>query len=224
MLARSWDPGARLRPEGGGGKAPMPQRKRARRSARNAAGRHRRPDTRIEAAIRLVRGERVLLDVDLADLYEVPTRALVQATKRNVSRFPSDFMFQLTPRESAHLRSQNVISSARGQHGGRRYRPYVFTEQGVAMLSSVLRSQRAAIVNVAIMRAFVRLRRMLTEHADLAARLDELEYRYDAQFTNVFEIIRRLLRPPAPPARIGFRATKPSGDEPARAMMPRETD
>lgn len=123
----------------------------------------------------------MLLDVDLASLYEVSTRALVQATKRNKSRFPSDFMFQLTARESAHLRSQNVISSARGQHGGRRYRPYVFTEQGVAMLSSVLRSRRAAMVNVAIMRVFVRLRRMLAEHADLAARLDELEHRYDAQ-------------------------------------------
>ena len=161
----------------------------------------------------------MLLDVDLASLYEVSTRALVQATKRNTSRFPSDFMFQLTARESAHLRSQNVISSAWGQHGGRRYRPYVFTEQGVAMLSSVLRSRRAAMVNVAIMRVFVRLRRMLAEHADLAARLDELEHRYDAQFTNVFEIIRRLLRPPAPPARIGFRATKPPR-EPAGAMTP----
>ena len=164
----------------------------------------------------------MLLDVDLASLYEVSTRALVQATKRNKSRFPSDFMFQLTARESAHLRSQNVISSARGQHGGRRYRPYVFTEQGVAMLSSVLRSRRAAMVNVAIMRVFVRLRRMLAEHADLAARLDELEHRYDAQFTNVFEIIRRLLRPPAPPARIGFRATKPPLGEPAGAMTPGE--
>jgi hypothetical protein len=175
-------------------------------------------------AIRLVRGERVLLDIDLAALYQVPTRALVQATKRNPSRFPPDFMFQLTLRESTHLRSQNVISNARGQHGGRRYRPYVFTEQGVAMLSSVLRSRRAAAVNVAIMRAFVRLRLMLIEHKDLAARLDELRYRYDAQFANVFEMIRRLQRPTAPPARIGFRAATSSRTGTVESTTPPGTD
>jgi len=185
-------------------------------SLTKAPARRTRPDIQVDTAIRCVRGERVLLDVHLAELYGVSTRALVQATKRNASRFPPDFMFQLTPRESAHLRSQNVISSARGQHGGRRYRPYVFTEQGVAMLSSVLRSRRAAIVNVVIMRAFVRLRRMLAGHEDLAARLDEIEHRYDAQFENVFEIIRRLLRPPASPTRIGFRpASRVRDDSPA---------
>jgi hypothetical protein len=174
--------------------------------------------------IRLVRGERVLLDVDLAALYQVSTRALVQATKRNPARFPPDFMFQLTLRESAHLRSQNVISSARHRHGGRRYRPYVFTEQGVAMLSSVLRSRRAANVNVVIMRAFVRLRRMLIEHKDLAAKLDALQYRYDAQFANVFEMIRRLRRSPAPPARIGFRAATSSKASTVEATTPPGTD
>jgi ORF6N domain len=185
----------------------MAKRKRALRSARRTP-RRRSPRTQVEAAIRSVRGERVVLDVDLAELYGVSTRALVQATKRNASRFPSDFMFQLTPQEAKHLRSQNVISSARGGHGGRRYRPFVFTEQGVAMLSSVLRSHHAAIVNVAIMRAFVRLRQIFATHDDLAARIDELEHRYDAQFTNVFDMVRRLLRAPAPPARIGFRPTK----------------
>jgi hypothetical protein len=113
-----------------------------------------------------------------------------------------------------------VISSAQHQHGGRRYRPYVFTEQGVAMLSSVLRSRRAANVNVVIMRAFVRLRRMLIEHKDLAAKLDALQYRYDAQFANVFEMIRRLQRPPAPPARIGFRAATSSRTGAVEATTP----
>lgn len=188
----------------------MAQPKRARQPVQKALRLRSVPDIRLETAIRSVRGERVLLDVDLAGLYGVPTRALLQATKRNASRFPPDFMFQLTRRESADLRSQNVISSASGRHGGRRYRPYVFTEQGVAMLSSVLRSRRAATVNVAIMRAFVRLRRMLAAHEDLLTRIDELEHRYDAQFTSVFDIIRRLLRPPAPPGRIGFRTAPPS--------------
>jgi len=201
----------------------MPARKRVRRPGANTVIRQHRAGVRIDAAIRLVRGQRVLLDVDLADLYEVPTRALVQATKRNASRFPADFMFQLTPRESADLRSQTVISSARGRHGGRRYRSYVFTEQGVAMLSSVLRSRRAVAVNVAIMRAFVRLRRVLAEHEDLAARLDELEQRYDAQFSDVFAILRRMLRPPPAPARIGFRTSQPTPDERA-ATTPRGTN
>jgi hypothetical protein len=183
----------------------MAQRTRALRSARTTRRRRRGPDIRVETAIRFVRGERVLLDVDLAALYQVSTRALIQATKRNASRFPSDFMFRLTPQESENLRSQNVISSSRGRHGGRRYLHHVFTEQGVAMLSGVLRSRRAVAVNIAIMRAFVRLRRLLAAHEDLAARIDELEERYDAQFANVFEIVRRILRDPPPPARIGFR-------------------
>ena len=123
------------------------------------------PD-QIARRILLLRGQRVLLDRDLADLYDVPTKALNQAVRRNRSRFPEDFMFQLTPDEAANLKSQSVTSSQ--EHGGRRHVPYAFTEQGVAMLSSVLRSPRAIAVNIGIMRAFVRLRQMLATHADLA--------------------------------------------------------
>jgi hypothetical protein len=151
----------------------------------------------------------VLLDADLAILYNVSTRELVQATKRNASRFPFDFMFQLTPEEYAALRSQTVISNSRVARGGRRYCPYAFTEHGVAMLSSVLRSQRAVQVNIEIMRAFVRLRRILAAHADLAARLDELEERYDARFKTVFDAIRSLMTPVSRTRRrIGFRVMK----------------
>ena len=144
-----------------------------------------------------------MLDQDLADLYSVATRVLVQGVKRNIERFPSDFMFRLTDQEFKDLRSQSVISST---WGGRRYPPYAFTEQGVAMLSSVLKSQRAIQANIEIMRAFVRLRRMLAESAELARRLDELEKKYDAQFKLVFEAIRELMAPPeSPKDRIGFR-------------------
>jgi hypothetical protein len=172
---------------------------------RHLAG-HLPPD---RVPIRLIRGERVLLDADLAILYAVPTKALVQATKRNADRFPSDFMFQLTRREHAGLRSQIVTSKNGGRRGGRRSPPYAFTEQGVAMLSSVLRSSRAVAVNVEIMRAFVRLRRLMAAHADLAQRLDALEQRYDGHFRVVFNAIRRLMAvPPAPARRIGFGTTK----------------
>lgn len=161
------------------------------------------PVERIEKAIFLIRGQKVMLDQDLAELYAVATRVLVQAVKRNIERFPSDFMFQLTGQEFKDLRSQSVISSS---WGGRRYPPYAFTEQGVAMLSSVLKSQRAIHANIEIMRAFVRLRRMLAESAELARRLDELERKYDAQFKLVFDAIRELMAPPEPPKnRIGFR-------------------
>lgn len=160
------------------------------------------PVERIEQAILRIRGHNVMLDQDLAQLYEVETRALVQAVKRNVERFPEDFMFQLTPEEFNILRSQSVTSS---QWGGRRYPPYAFTEQGVAMLSSVLRSKRAVRVNVEIMRAFVRLRRLLASHADLQRKLDELEKKYDEKFRVVFEAIRQLMAPPTQRrARIGF--------------------
>jgi hypothetical protein len=159
----------------------------------------------VERHILLVRGERVMLDADLAVLYEVETRALVQAVKRNRDRFPADFMFQLTDAEAAILRSQSVTSSA--GHGGRRFTPYAFTEQGVAMLSSVLRSGRAVRVNVEIMRAFVRLRTMLAGNADLARKLDALERKYDAQFKVVFDAIRELMAPPSKARRsIGFRS------------------
>ena len=164
---------------------------------------------RIESRILLIRGSRVMLDADLAILYGVTTGALVQAVKRNRSRFPEDFMFQLTRQEFANLRSQIVISSlATGRnYGGRRYAPYAFTEQGVAMLSSVLRSARAIRVNVEIMRAFVRLRQLLSANADLAQKLDELEKRYDRQFKIVFDAIRELMEPAEKPQKqIGFRA------------------
>jgi len=175
------------------------------------------PAGRIEQSILLYRGHRVMLDADLAVLYEVPTRVLVQAVTRNRERFPEDFMFRLSPDEFAILKSQIGISSS---WGGRRYPPYAFTEQGVAMLSSVLRSKRAIQVNIAIMRAFVRLREILSTHADLARRLDDLERKYDVQFKVVFDAIRELMAPPAASRRprIGFRGatTRPSSSPPGR--------
>jgi ORF6N domain-containing protein len=160
------------------------------------------PAERIESRIFMLRGHKVMLSPDLAELYEVEPRALVQAVKRNIERFPADFMFQLNAREFEHLKSQFVISSWGGL---RRAAPYAFTEQGVAMLSSVLRSKRAVLVNVEIMRAFVRLRQMLAAHADLARKLAALEKRYDAQFKVVFEAIRELMTPlPEKKRPIGF--------------------
>lgn len=157
-----------------------------------------------------VRGQRVMFDSDLADLYGVANKALLQAVKRNSNRFPSDFMFQLNKQEVAALRSQIVTSKG---PGGRRYAPYVFTEQGVAMLSSVLRSERAALVNVEIIRAFVRLRQLLAENADLARRLDELERKYDSQFRAVFDAIRELMRADSERSRrtIGFTSWDSAG-------------
>lgn len=159
---------------------------------------------RILRLIILVRRQKVIVDSDLASLYRVSTSALVQAVKRNLARFPGDFMFQLSRSEFAALISQNVISNGRG---GRRSSPYVFTEQGVAMLSTVLRSPRAVAVNIQIMRTFVQLRRMAAEHEDLATRLDEMEARYDMQFKVVFDAIRSLINPPAPSKkRVGYLA------------------
>jgi hypothetical protein len=158
----------------------------------------------VDRKILLLRGERVLLDEDLAALYGVETGALVRAVKRNPRRFPADFMFQLTADELAALRCQTGTSNT--GRGGRRYRPYAFTEEGVAMLSSVLRSPRAVTVNVEIMRAFVRLRSMLAGNADLARKLAALEKKYDAQFRVVFDAIRELMTPPSKPKKtIGFR-------------------
>ncbi len=158
----------------------------------------------LEERITTVRGMRVMLDADLADLYGVSTKVLVQAVKRNIGRFPRDFMFQLSPDDMPGLRSQSVTSKGRG---GRRYRPHAFTEQGIAMLSSVLRSERAVRVNIEIMRAFVRLRSVLGQHRDLTDRLDDLEQKYDQQFKVVFDAIRALMTPPdVPSRRIGFRA------------------
>ena len=154
--------------------------------------------------IHRARGLRVMFDSDLAELYGVPTRTLNQAVSRNASRFPTDFAFRLTRLEAANLKSQFVTSSS---HGGSRKLPRVFTEQGVAMLSSVLRSRRAIEVNIAIMRAFVQVRELAAASADLALRIDELEQRYDGQFADVFDAIRELASPSVPVSsrpRIGF--------------------
>jgi hypothetical protein len=157
---------------------------------------------RVEDRILSIRGHRVMLDADLAELYGVPTKRLNEAVRRNAARFPEDFMFQLTADEAEILRSQFATSNGRG---GRRYIPYAFTELGVAMLSSVLNSERAVLVNIAIMRAFVRLREMAASHKDVLLRLDEMEGKYDRQFKVVFDAIRALMEPPKiPRRRIGF--------------------
>ena len=165
------------------------------------------PVEKIERLIHLARGEKVLLDADLAVLYGVTTGNLNKAVKRNRQRFPSDFMFQLTGEEADALTFQSGRSK---QRGGRRHKPYAFTEQGVAMLSSVLRSERAVQVNVAIMRAFVGLRRMLAGNETLARKLVELERRlegHDQAIKSLFDAIRKLMAPPARPRReIGFHA------------------
>jgi hypothetical protein len=161
---------------------------------------------RIEQAIFLIRGDRVMLDFDLAALYQVTTKALNQAVRRNRERFPEDFMFQLTPKELAELDRSQIVTGSQ-KHRDPRFRPYAFTEQGVAMLSSVLRSKRAALVNVAIMRAFVKLRQILASNTELARKLEELEKKYDAQFKVVFDAIRQLMTPPEPMRKqIGFHA------------------
>jgi ORF6N domain len=163
--------------------------------------------------IQWIRGEKVMLDRDLARLYQVEVKVLNQAVKRNSSRFPADFMFQLTAVEAGYLRSQSVTldgvetaaSSVQGRGKHLKYRPYAFTEQGVAMLSSVLRSDRAVTVNIEIMRAFVRLRAMLASNAELSEKLRDLEAKYDEQFKVVFDAIRQLMLPvPQSKRRIGF--------------------
>ena len=160
---------------------------------------------KIEKAIYLIRGEKVMLDRDLALLYGVETKILNKAVKRNFQRFPPDFMFQLTEDEAETLRFQ--IGTSNKRRGGRRYLPYVFTEQGVAMLSGLLNSERAVVVNIEIMRAFVKLRQLLASNTDLARRLDELESKYDKQFKIVFVAIRQLMAKPARDHKeIGFRS------------------
>jgi hypothetical protein len=161
------------------------------------------PAELITRRIYVIRGHKVMLSPDLAELYQVEPRALLQAVKRNADRFPEDFMFQLSAEESKNLKSQSVISS---WGGARRATPYAFTEQGVAMLSSVLNSKRAVQVNIAIMRAFVQLRQFASSHKDLAEKIAVMEKKYDAQFSVVFKAIKQLLEPPLPPKRrIGFR-------------------
>jgi hypothetical protein len=163
------------------------------------------PVERIEQKIYLIRGHKVMLDADLAELYQVETRALVQAVKRNHDRFPVDFMFQLSPEEAAGMRSQTVTASRRNI----RYQPYAFTEHGVAMLSSVLRSKRAVQMNILIVRAFIKLRDMLAAHKDLAREIEDLRHKQDEhgeQITAIIETINQLLLPEAVPEkrRIGF--------------------
>ena len=160
----------------------------------------------IQNKIYLIRGQKVMLDSSLAELYEVPTKVLIQAIKRNHHRFPDDFMYQLMRQEVRALRSQFVTSN-KGR-GGRQYLPYVFTEQGVAMLSSVLNSERAILVNIAIMRTFVKLRQMLSAHRELSKKLVELEHRielHDEEISSIFDAMRKLREEPEKPKRrIGF--------------------
>ncbi|MFM8471771.1 MAG: ORF6N domain-containing protein [Limisphaerales bacterium] len=198
------------------------------------------PAERIERRILLIRGQKVMLDFHLAELYEVPTKALNQAVKRNIERFPEDFMFQLTEEETEQisrsqivtlnpdsdgntlvdnefLRSQ-IVTLKRGEH--LKYRPYAFTEQGVAMLSGVLRSPRAVAVNIAVIRTFVKLRQLLLENAELSRRLDALERKFDAQFKVVFDTIRELMKPVTPAEsrrEIGFHTLMSKRDPKARA-------
>jgi hypothetical protein len=225
------------------------------------------PAERIERRILLLRGQKVMLDFHLAELYEVETKALNQAVKRNIERFPDDFMFQLSEEEAEQIsrsqivtlnedgtivssglrgalrsqsvtsksknapnpldgneimRSQSVTSKLGDGSGGRRYRPYAFTEQGVAMLSSVLRSPRAVAVNIAVIRTFVKLRQMLSENTELARRLDALERKFDTQFKVVFDTIRELMKPitPAEARReIGFHTLMPKRTPKSRARV-----
>jgi hypothetical protein len=174
----------------------------------------------IESQIRLIRGQKILLDSDLATLYGVEVRSLNQAVKRNEERFPRDFLFRLTAKESDVLRSQNVISS----HGGRRYLPHAFTEHGAIMAASILNSPRAVEMSVFVVRAFVRLRETLASHKVLAAKFGELERRletHEEAIEEIIDAIRALMMPPERPARqIGFRsgtASKPKMLEPGRA-------
>ena len=188
-----------------------------------AARQHIVPLERIENAILLLRGQKVMLDADLAALYGVEVKALNQAVKRNTERFPKDFCFQLTREEFAELRNlrSQIVTLKRGSH--RKFRPYVFTEQGVGMLSSVLRSPRAVRVNIGIMRAFVQLRQMLGTSAELARRLGELEKKYDSHFKVVFQAIRQLMEKSddeKEQREIGFHTLR-EGEVAPRALPPR---
>ncbi|MEK7263541.1 MAG: ORF6N domain-containing protein [Bacteroidota bacterium] len=162
----------------------------------------------IERRIFFLRGEKVLLDEHLAELYGVSTKRLNEQVRRNITRFPDDFMFQLNEEETEFLRSQ--FATSKNKSGGRRYLPFAFTEQGVAMLSSVLRSERAIRVNIEIMRAFVKLRALLSSQKALAEKLEAMEQKYDEQFKIVFDAIRQLIKPPeAPRRKIGFLVEEP---------------
>jgi len=163
------------------------------------------PEEQLAGLILLVRGEKIMLDQDLAELYGVETRVLNQAVRRNIDRFPDDFMFQLSKEEYEILRSQSVTS----RWGGRRYPPFAFTEQGVAMLSSVLNSERAIQVNIQIMRMFTRLRQMLLQYEELKQKILDMEAKYDHNFKIVFDVLNRLLEEEAKPKQqIGFQVGK----------------
>jgi hypothetical protein len=162
------------------------------------------PLDRIERSILLIRGEKVMLDADLAELYGVETKALNQAVKRNPERFPEDFMFRLTQAEAEELNRSQIVTGSQ-KHRDPRFPPYAFTEHGVLMLANVLNSERAALTSVQIVRAFVRLRQMLASNSELARKLAALEKKYDAQFKIVFDAIRQLMTPPEPKrSEIGF--------------------
>src|SRR3989338_3052402 len=170
------------------------------------------PTERIERSILLIRGHKIILDRDLAELYDVETRALKQAVKRNLNRFPEDFMFVLSEDEFQIWRSQFVTSKSRDKMG-LRYSPMAFTEQGVAMLSSVLKSNRAVQVNILIMRAFVRMRQLLASQKGLMQKILDMEKKYDEQFKGVFAAIRALMTPQEPGSKnqIGFRVDEKKG-------------
>ena len=169
------------------------------------------PADDIATKIHFIRGQKVMFDSDLAELYGVETKYLLRQVNRNSDRFPADFMFSLVKKEVMRLRCQ--IGTSKGR-GGRRNRPYAFTEQGVAMLSGVLRSKRAIQINILIMRAFVQLRHMIATNDELASKLESLESKYDARFRVVFDAIRRLMAPPDPERRrIGFDALTPPEEE-----------
>ena len=159
----------------------------------------------IEKKIFFIRGQKVMLDKDLARLYGVPTKVLIQAVKRNINRFPDDFMYVITKKEVTSLRSQ-IVTSKKDGRGGRRYLPYAFTEQGVAMLSSILNSDRAIAANIQIMRAFVALKRMALTYEGLRRKIEDMEKKYDGQFQVVFTALKKLMEPPPekPKRRIGF--------------------
>ncbi|MHB1661424.1 MAG: ORF6N domain-containing protein [bacterium] len=161
------------------------------------------PTELIERKIYLIRGKKIMLDSDLAELYDVETRVLNQAVKRNIARFPEDFMFQLSKEESSELSRSQFVTLKRGQNI--KYLPHAFTENGVAMLSSILNSERAIQVNIQIMRTFTKIREMLASHKDLREKIEEMEKKYDSQFKIVFNAIKELMAPPEKPKkRIGF--------------------
>lgn len=180
------------------------------------------PFETVERRIYAIRGHKVMLDFQLADLYGVSVKALNQAVKRNQDRFPEDFMFRLQIKEIDDLDRSQIVTGSQ-KHRDPRYAPYAFTQEGVAMLSGVLRSPRAVQVNIAIMRAFVKMREVMISHKDLACRLDDMELKYDAQFRTVFDALRRLMEPPQAPKKrqIGYIVHEEKENSRFRLQAPR---